>query len=162
MQRGDIVVKITGQKSEKIDTLLAFYNSGFPQSQWGKRKMELFFQKKNKGICLTVENGSAIKGLAIGRRSEKKSGCVVLSALLVSKDSRGNGYAKELMKLFIQEAFADPDVEKVILHYRVSKDLEEFYGKLGFGNHRACGSYKNGEPRSYMEISRSDMIQIPH
>lgn len=155
-------IKITELKHLNFATrkqLLNFYNAGFPKSRWETDRLDSFFNKRGKCLCFVVEDENEIRGLAIGKKSDNDKRCMILNALLIGGNLRGNGYAKKMMELFIEKSFNFDDIAKVCLHFRDSNNLEDFYSKFGFGNHKICGTYKNGELKHYMEISKDGIIR---
>lgn len=76
-----------------------------------------------------------------------------LATLLVSKQCRGKGYGDVLIKEFLKSAASIPRLKKIHLHFRDSNSqVENFYRRFGFGKHKICGTYSNGERKHYMEI----------
>lgn len=96
----------------------------------------------------------------MGKMSKTNSSCLMLSAILIDNELRGYGYAKKLIKNFLEKAFENKAVDKIELHFRGSSNLQGFYEKFDFNNHHVCGTYKNGEAKHCMEISRSDIMGI--
>ncbi|EKE15982.1 MAG: hypothetical protein ACD_11C00057G0007 [uncultured bacterium] len=132
--------------------LLNFYNASFPKSQWDFEKISSFFDKENKGICFVIKSSSKLFGFSMGKLYKNRKDIFVLSSLFVSSELRGNGYAKKLIEIFSQEAFFDKNIKKIILHFRDSNNLQNFYEKVGFINHCIDGEYKNREKKHYMEM----------
>lgn len=156
------LIKITELKNPTTslkEEFLKFYNAGFPKSQWSAKKLNTFFSKGKKGVCFIIKKDGNIKGLVIGKIFEKNKHSMNLSALFVSDELRGMGYAKKLVKMFVEKTFKDTLIERIELHFRDSNNLQSFYEKFEFGHHEIIGAYKNGDQKHYMEISRGDIIK---
>jgi ribosomal protein S18 acetylase RimI-like enzyme len=144
-----------------IEKILKFYNSGFPKSQWSMERLSSFFDEKFHHVCFVV-GGDSIKGLIIGKNKDDNSCLMTLHALLVDDDLRGMGYARKLTEAFIKKSFDMDNIKKIGLHFRESNELKDFYAKFGFNSPIVDGTYKNGEIKYYMEISKDDIIRTNH
>lgn len=141
-------------------SILTFYNLNFPKSKWSHKKLRSFFTKKTRSHCFVIEKNNQIGGLILGKADAKNPELMLLETLLIRDDLRGQGYAKLLVTTFLREAFKSGSFDSVGLHFRQSNNLQNFYEKLGFVKQDMESSYKNGEQKHYMKISRDDIMQV--
>ena len=136
--------------------LLKLHNYNFTSSQWKITNWNRFFNSTEKPIFYAIKEGPGFAGFVMGKQTRKNTSVVLLNTLLVTQAYRKNGYGKKLVTLFLQAAFRKPYIKKVLLHFREAnkKNLLPFYTKLGFSNHCVHGSYKNGEAKHYLSMTR--------
>lgn len=139
---------------EQSESLLLIHNKNFPFSPWEKQYLNEFLQLRNLPICLRLKIDGKLAGFAIGKIDAKMNKYYVLHSLVVDEKFRGKGYGEALAKNFLKEVFRNVEIQKVIIHFRDSKNLQGFYQKIGFQGHAIVGSYKNGEKKHYMEFNR--------
>ena len=101
-------------------------------------------------IILTVKRADKLVGLL---ESYQKGDKRLLATLAVSKESRGQGIARNMVNELEQQIKKQNDgTEKIRVHFR-DTGVGDFYSKLGFENKRIVGSYMNGDPKALMEKS---------
>lgn len=138
-------------KAEIIDQVWMLQNRNLPLSKWGRDYFNSYFNKSDsrRPIIVLAYEDDEIVGFIL---SKEKGDIFQLDSLLVRAEYRKRGVATKLIKRILKEA-TRKNARKVILHFRDSNNLAEFYKKFGFGNKKKAGNYKNGEIKYEMEIN---------
>jgi ribosomal protein S18 acetylase RimI-like enzyme len=147
--------KLPGAKKERFE-IIRLQNDTFPDSCWSNDYLEKYFADSSRcPICITIRSEKDFVGFSIARLDRNSDSRMLLSALSVSPQFRGNGYGEKLIKKFFVAALDLPSLKKIRLHFRDSnKQIENFYARFGFQNHEICSEYSNGEKKHLMEIDR--------
>ncbi len=145
-------IKSIGSATKRqLDAIFETYNKTFPKSPWSRSYFDSFlFSSKGRAGFFMLNRNNNLCGFILGKKQAGASDEFNLSALWVNKNCRSKGHANALMEKFISET--SKKTEKMYLHFRDSNNLQAFYSKFGFINHRIDGQYKNGEPKHYMEL----------
>jgi ribosomal protein S18 acetylase RimI-like enzyme len=140
--------------------LLLFQNEMFIDSKWSDERLDMFLNEEERTpIYIRLEIKNALAGFVLGRKELKNKKSFILELIAVAPLYSGMGLGKELVNSFIKTVFEKTEANKIILHYRDGKNLESFYAKMGFGNNKIVGEYKNKELKNYMEILKDGIIQ---
>lgn len=147
-------IKKLSQKDSLI--LLKMHNQIFLSSHWKKNSWNFFLSPARESIFCAIKESGNYAGFVMGKPMEKNCSIVLLSTLLVLPAYQRSGYGKKLVDLFLRTAFAIPTTKKVILHFRETNRtiLLPYYKKMGFGNHKVCGTYTNKEAKHYMSMTK--------
>jgi ribosomal protein S18 acetylase RimI-like enzyme len=142
--------------------LLKIHNRAFPFSRWKKTSWNHFLDSDKGLVFCAIKKSGLYAGFVMGNPIDKNCSVVLLSALVVVKKYRRNGYGRKLVAIFLQTAFSVRSTEKVVLHFRETnkKTLLPYYKKLGFGNHKVCGAYTNGEAKHFLSITRRSFFGL--
>lgn len=147
------ILPITSLSKKDRVALSAIYNKNFPLSVWSEEYFLSFlsdFSRLSLGFC--IKQGNRLAGFILGRLLSKKSSVFCLSTLWVDSRFRGKGHGKELVQKLIPAISSEKETRKIILHFRDSNDLENYYSRLGFSGHKIKGAYSNGDLKHYMEL----------
>ncbi|HOX10411.1 MAG TPA: GNAT family N-acetyltransferase [Candidatus Moranbacteria bacterium] len=130
----------------------SLHNNAFLLSPWRAGYLEKFFAKKEKlPILCTLERKELLCGYIIGKARIEKDEFLVHS-FLISDEFRGKGWGKKLMKNLLSYIEKNTKIKNVVVNFRSSNSVINFYGSLGFSSLQTCETYKNGEQKISMII----------
>lgn len=142
-------IRLSRSQNEQIEDL---HNGHFVLSPWSENYLKKFFSKKDQFpvVCVLEEKGN-VRGYVLGKFCEKKDDFLIHS-FLISQDLRGKGWGKKIMQSMVYFLEKNSEAKNIIVNFRNSNPVGNFYKSFGFSDPEVRGNYKNGEQKISMRM----------
>lgn len=155
MESGNDIIVLENPSENELVEIMDFHNRNFAESQWSLAyTVSLVRSSSENAICAIIRKNEKIVGLALGNADKYYPEKMMLRSIAVDGQERGNGIGKKLLDFFIEKSFDIEHIKEIVLSFRESKKLENFYASFGFMKIETAGEYSNGDKKISMRLAK--------